>query len=513
MTTALIGSDRTALNRPALAARGLTKRFGAVLALEEIDFEIAPGEIRGLCGENGAGKSTFIKLLTGVYRADAGEIEVAGQLRAMSSPRDAQACGIALVAQELSLCPDLSVEDNIWLGTLGVPLLHRRRELESRAREALDQLGMQGIDLAAPLGSLSLGEQQIVEIARLLTRRANVLLLDEPTATLSDREIDKMMHALRALKQQGCSIIYITHRMGEVFDLCDTLSVFRNGRHVATRPTASVARQELVEMMLGRRHDAMFPATAIPAQGNRLVIKSLAIPGRVLDFDLRVPSGAIVCLAGQIGSGAEDIVRALGGLEHRASGQVEIDGRKLRLGSTTSAQRCGIQYVSGDRAAEGVFTDLTVEANLTATRLRKHTLWGVLGRRSIRDKARQLARRVSVDERRMHARASDLSGGNQQKLAFGRCMDQDRPGVIVMYEPTRGIDVGARAELYRVMRDFCREGHAIVIASTDLEEVLGLGDLVVTLYRGRSVATYTRDQASMARIVADITHPEPGGAS
>lgn len=490
-----------------LSARGLSKRFGPVAALEGIDFDIGPGEVRALCGENGAGKSTFIKLLTGVYQPDTGSVQVSGFEGAIKSPRHAQAAGIALVAQELSVCPDLSVEDNIWLGTLDVPFLHKRAELRRKARGALDLLGMEAMQLNTPLSRLTLGERQIVEIARMLTRDAKVLLLDEPTATLSDSEIAKMSAALRSLKRKGRSIVYITHRMGEVFDLCDTVTVFRNGRHVATRGIAGLGRTELVEMMLGRPHDAMYPPTVRTSDEERLSVRGLSVPGRVSELDLEVPAGTIACIAGQIGSGAEDVIRAIAGLEYTALGQVRVNGRLIEPGSTEKALKNDVMYVSGDRAAEGVFQELSVGENLSAIRLDQHTRAGVLNRGSLREKVLDLARQVKVDLRRIGSPAKELSGGNQQKLAFGRCLDRGRPGVIVMNEPTRGIDVGARAEIYALMRQFCSKGYAVVVASTDLEEVLGLADRVVTLYRGRRVGSYPRGQASMQQVVTDITHP------
>ena len=490
-----------------LSARGLSKRFGSVVALEGIDFDIRPGEVRALCGENGAGKSTFIKLLTGVYQPDAGSVQVSGFHRPIRSPREAQAAGIALVAQELSVCPELSVEDNIWLGTLGVPFLHKRSELRRKARAALDLLGMQAIPLHVPLATLSLGERQIVEIARMLTRDARVLLLDEPTATLSDNEIARMSAALRSLKREGRSIIYITHRMGEVFDLCDTVTVFRNGKHVATRGVEGLDRSELVELMLGRPHDTMYPPAQRTSGVVRLSVSGLTVPGRVSGLNLDVPAGTICGLAGQIGSCAEDAIRAIAGLEYAAHGDVRVNARRITLGSAESALRNDVMYVSGDRAAEGVFQELSVGENLTALRLDQHTRVGVLHRRSLRDKARDLARQVKVDLGRIGSRANELSGGNQQTIAIGRCLDRGRPGVVVMNEPTRGIDVGARAEIYALMRQFCANGHAVVVASTDLEEVIGLGDSVVTLYRGRRVASYPRGQATMQQVVTDITHP------
>lgn len=492
-----------------MSARGLSKSFGPVSALKGVTLDLRPGEIHALCGENGAGKSTFIKLLTGVLQPDEGTIMVESQQLTLTSPRDAQLAGIALVAQELSVCPDLSVVDNIWLGAVTVPFLHRRAALRRRAREVLELVGMEHITLDTLVSQLSIGERQLIEIARMLTRDARILLLDEPTATLSDREIEKLSTALLALKREGRSIIYITHRLGEVFDICDTVTVFRNGELVDTKGVAEVNRDSLLEMMLGRAPGKLYPASRPASRSIRLDIDRLSVPGAVDDFSLRIPRGSVVCLAGQLGSGADIVIRAVAGLVHTARGRVSVDGATLALGSSVRALRRNVMYVSGDRAADGIFCDLSIFDNLVATRLHRHTRFGLLDWRSLWVKAAGVADQVRADKRRLRSNARELSGGNQQKLAFGRCIDRGAAGVLVMNEPTRGIDMGARADIYRLIRTFCDNGHAVLVASTDLEEVLGLGDFVVTMYRGRLVGHYRRGEASMQRIVADITHPAP----
>jgi ABC-type sugar transport system ATPase subunit len=492
---------------PALSVRGLWKSFGAILALKDVSLDITPGEIRAICGENGAGKSTLVKLLTGVYQPDDGEVLVGGETRVIANPRTAQELGIALVAQELSVCPDLSVEDNIWLGSVRVPFFHKQAALRRRAREALDRLGVDHIALDTPTHRLAIGERQLVEIARMLTRDARVLILDEPTATLSDSEIERIFAALLALKREGRSIIYITHRLAEVFRICDSVSVMRNGEHVATRPVGEIDRQGLIEMMLGRSFTEMYPEPAAADGSAALTVSDLSVPGSVVRFSMSVPRGRIACIAGQVGSGAVEVVSALAGLEHEATGRILVHGKPVRPGSTAAALRHNIMFVSGDRAEEGVFRRLSVRDNLVATRLGAKTRLGMLNPGSLRATARDLAARVGVDRRRLRSLADELSGGNQQKLAFGRCIDRGRDGVLVMNEPTRGIDVGARADIYRIMREFCAKGYALVMTSSDLEEVIGIGDIIITMYRGRQVGRYARHEVTMHRLVSDITHP------
>jgi ABC-type sugar transport system ATPase subunit len=507
-----LGDAQGAGSLPVLSVRGLSKSFGPIAALKPLAFDLDAGEIRAICGENGAGKSTFVNLLTGVYRSDGGTMSVAGEPCSLTSPRDAQRLGIALVAQELSVCPDLSVLDNIWLGSVEVPFFHRKAELRRRARAALAHLGADHIELDQPVSSLSIAERQLVEIARVMTRDARIVILDEPTATLSDSEIERIFAALLALKQQGRSVIYITHRLAEVFEICDSVTVLRNGELIATDRIANVDRKSLIEMMLGRSFVEVYPETQGATGAAALIVDRLDIPGRVRDFSVTVGRGETVCLAGQIGSGADSVVKAIAGLVYDATGSVTVGGRRLKMGSSTDALSSDIMFVSGDRAEEGIFRDLSVRDNLVATRLETYTSLGLLNVGALRREARRISTMLGVGATRLRSRASELSGGNQQKLAFGRCIDRrgpgaTTPGIIVMIEPTRGVDVGARAEIYRLMREFCGRGWGLLVASTDLEEVIGLADSVVTMYRGRPVGRYRRAAVTMQQIVADITHP------
>jgi ribose transport system ATP-binding protein len=491
---------------PVLAVKGLTKRFGPNVVLRNVSLSVDSQEVRAICGENGAGKSTLIKVVTGVHPADGGVVLIDGTPTAIAEPQHAQELGIAFVAQELSLAPALSVLDNIWLGNRRVPLFHRRKHLRERARAALRQVGLDDLALETPVSQLSIGRRQLVELARMLTRDARIFILDEPTATLSDVEIERIFDALRALKAQGKSIIYITHRLGEVFQICDSVSVLRNGELVGTRRTAEIDRPQLMHMMLGRNMGEMYPSWASKPDEPMLVVHNLQVPPIVQNFNLIAGRGTVVCLAGQVGSGAIEVLRALAGLVFDATGEVSIAGKAMRLRSVPKAQARKVGFISEDRAGEGVFVRLTVRQNLVATRLPDHARLGILDRRGLRAVAARLAAAVGVDRTRLGSSAGELSGGNQQKLGFGRSIGGDEPRVLLMNEPTRGVDVGARADIYRLIRQFCDRGYCLVMASSDIEEVLGIADVIVTMYRGRRIATYRRGEADVHRVLADITH-------
>jgi ABC-type sugar transport system ATPase subunit len=491
-----------------VSVQGVSKSYAGVQALRAVSFSLAAGEIRAICGENGAGKSTFVKLLVGITHPDCGVISIDGRVRTVAGPQHAQSLGLGFVAQELSLAPRLSIHDNIWLGSAEVPLIHRRARFRARAQAAMEMLGIGDWDLDRPVSTLSIGQRQLVEIARLLARQARVLILDEPTATLTDAEIERILGVLKLIKARGHSIIYVTHRLGEVFDLCDSVTVFRNGEHVATKPVSEITRDGLIELMLGRPFGEMYPVAPAWREGSHaVVVDRLNVPGMVHDFSLVAPSGKILCLAGLIGSGTNMVTRALAGLAHRATGRVTINGREMRLGSAAHCVARNVLFLSEDRAAEGIFHRMTVTDNLVATGLGAHARLGILSWPRLRRFAARLARQTGIDRQRLRAYAGNLSGGNQQKLLFGRTLERAEPGILLMNEPTRGIDVGARADIYRLMRELCRRGYTLIMTSSELEEVVGIADIVVTMYRGRNVARYEREAIEMTSIMADITHP------
>ncbi len=490
-----------------LEARSVSKSFGPIEALKSVSFSIAQGEIVALCGENGAGKSTLVKILTGIHQPTSGQICVDGTQHHFKTSADSQLTGIAFVSQELSIIPHLSVLDNLWLGHLGVPILHRGREWRDKAQAILETVGLVDVSLDRQANTLSLGQRQLLEIGRMLARKARVLLLDEPTATLSDAEIERVFQVLRNLRDAGHSIVFITHRLAEVFDVCDRVVVLRNGEMVATSTVSQCNREQLVEYMLGRSLEQMYPEhNSASVSDVALSVKNLRVPGRLHGLNFNAAPGQIVCLSGQIGSGAAEAVRALAGLVYNAKGDVYAQNQPIRLGSVVTALKANMRFVSEDRATEGIFLTQTVHVNLLATQLDRVTRHGFVKKGQAHSITKRLAEKVTLDVTRLSMLANSLSGGNQQKIAIGRLLTEQPFGVLLMNEPTRGVDVGARAEIYRLMRGVCKQGYCIVMMSTDLEEVVEVADVVITLYKGRQVAEYKTQGLSTTRVLADITH-------
>lgn len=498
---------------PLLEVNDISKRFGPVKALDRVSFSLSKGEILALCGENGAGKSTIVKILMGLQQPDDGSISINGRRETIDNPRIGQSLGIALVSQELSLAPELSVLDNIWLGSSRVGFLHKQQALRQRAEAVVDRLGFTSDILDRPVWSLSIAERQLVEIARNLCRDARILILDEPTATLSDSNIECLFSALNRLSQDGVGIIYITHRLNEVFELCDRVTVLRNGMVVGGAEMTDIDKPHLVRLMIGTDLHNIYPPKRISGLQKlqpSLVVNRLSIKDKLKDISFEVEPGEILGIAGQIGSGAAELVRAIAGLIPAAQAQLRLHGNEISLRSRSTMSQLGFDFVSEDRALEGIFLDRPVWENLTAVQLSCCTPFGLFKRQSALSQAQFRSQKVGVDHRRFFHSASTLSGGNQQKLAFGRCLrehgESSTPRVLLMCEPTRGVDVGARADLYQLMREFSAQGYALILHTTDIEELLGMSDRIITLYRGASVNHYSSIDFNAEQILLDITN-------
>lgn len=477
--------------QPRVSVEILARSFGGVPAVKEVSFTVGSGEIHALCGHNGAGKSTVVKMLSGQLAPDSGRILIDGQPVQLGSRQAAQRLGIALVDQELSVVPELTVLDNLLLGDLAAPLLNRRRAAVARCRQVVRDVGLERLSPDQPLSSLSLGDRQLVEIARALSQNARLVILDEPTATLSDVESGHVFAAIRRAAARGCSVIYVSHRLSEVLELCDTVTVLRDGRRIATTPAAQLTVDELIVQMLGEpphRLGAARPPD--PQLTHALRIEHLDVPGRVEDFTLTAQAGRIHALAGQLGSGTSDVLRALAGLHPRATGMVKLRDRAVPFRNPAGVARAGIAFVSNDRKSEGLFMDKSIAANLLATRLPALGRGGLLRPRRERQAARSAAQLAGLSDRRLSEPVSALSGGNQQKAFVGRCLGREDVFALLLDEPTRGVDIGGRAAIHRLLRAAADAGLIVLFASTELEELMELGDLIVTMCEGRMVGRY-----------------------
>ncbi|KVD46807.1 ABC transporter [Burkholderia sp. ABCPW 11] len=489
-----------------LIAQNLSKRYGGIQALRDVNFELGRQEIHGLCGENGAGKSTIVKILGGFVKPDSGSITVDGQSLPLGERVDPRV--ISIVHQELSIVPHLSVLDNIMLGASEVGMIYLRNRYAAIAREHLDAVGLTHIDPAQPASTLSLAERQLVEIARGVARGAKVLLLDEPTATLSDAEIERVFTVLRRLRDNGASLVIISHRLDEIFALTDRVTVFRSGQHIWTRPTPEITGPELVRGMIGRDlvRGAQAPSSQLQPSGvPRVRTRALSLPGRFNSVELAFAKGEIVAIAGQLGSGAETFVEALAGMHAEYTGHVEVDGEPIHLNSIERALGSGIAYVPEDRAGKGVFLDAAIGINLTSQILDTVSAKGWLSSNAEQARAFSLATEFQIDPTRLPHDVSTLSGGNQQKVAIAKAAATG-PRVLVLNEPTRGVDVGARAEIYARLREMTRTGMTVIFYSTDLEEIMEVAQRIVTIYRGNVVRLLERAGTTSDDILHDILH-------
>lgn len=499
-------------NHPAVEVRGATKAYGPIVALDDVSFTLRRGEVHALLGHNGAGKSTLVKVLSGVVSPDQGEVMVDGRPVELKSPRHAQEAGISVVEQELSLVPTLTVQENILLGSVDTDFGKGSAGRE-RIRELLARLGLTGVSPNTMVEELSIAERQLIEIARALSRDARVLILDEPTATLGDREIERVFTVLRELVAEGRSIIFVSHRLGEVLSLCSRVTVLRDGKVTASRDVAGLDRESIVELMLGEVSEkAEMASVGNRGEGELVAVDDLEVPGHVEDFSLRAGGGEIVGIAGQVGSGASEVLRSLAGLIPDARGRISIAGKAMRLGAPQRSLRAGVVFASNDRKGEGLFLAQSIGNNLVSTRLRKVSRGTLISRSKERSLAERLAGLINVDRSRLGQAAETLSGGNQQKVFLGRCLDRDDAVLLLFDEPTRGVDVGGRVEIHNLIRKAASDGNTVIFVSTDHEEIMDLADTVVSMFAGKVTRVVSREDISAAEVLGDMTHGGSAGS-
>lgn len=494
-------------SRPLLTARAITKSFGAVNVLHEVDFDLRPGEVHTIMGENGAGKSTLLKILGGIHQPDAGAIEIEGAEATIANPHAAQQLGIALIHQEPLTFPDLDVAENIFLGHSGSrwPLfsLVRWGQRYAEAGRLLRELGVT-LNPRAKVFGLSIADQQMVEMAGALAQRARILLMDEPTASLTPDEVKQLFGIVRRLRDQGTAIVFISHRLEEVFDISDRITVLRDGEFVATRRREETNVEEIIRMMVGRPLSALYQMKPSTPGEPLLEVRDFGRGRRFDGISFEVRAGEILGLAGLVGAGRTDVARSLFGIAPADRGKMLVDGREVVVRRPADAIRLGMALVPEDRQAHGLFPPFTIAENVGAASLRSLFPAGWIRRQREVDIAETYRGSLRIASRDFSQRASELSGGNQQKVVLAKWL-QTQPRILILDEPTRGIDIGAKQEVHHLMSELTRQGKAILLISSDLPEVLAMSDRIIVLREGRITGELSRAEATAEKVMAAAT--------
>ena len=496
----------------------LSKSFGAVQALRKVDFELRRGEIHGVAGENGAGKSTLMNVIDGIVQPDSGDILFDGQSVKISSPAVAQQLGVGFVHQEVALCPDVSVAENIFMSTTNSSgaFLIDYKELYRRTRELIAELS--DIDPSVLVRDLSISYQQLVEIAKALTLDCRILILDEPTAALTERESQILFDIMRKLASQRISIIYISHRIVEIFENCDRVSVFRDGRYIMTQNVADITPNDVVNAMVGRVIENLYPKKQNPAEVSEdivLDVRNLSDSSRFHDVSFKLLHGEILGIAGLIGAGRSEIVKGICHLEGDVEGEVWLKRQKLEISHYRDSITKGMVYLSEDRKGDGVFLEMPITANISALELSQvASRLGIIDASLETGQAEYLGEKLDLKYGHIQDFVSSLSGGNQQKVALAKMLSV-KPQVIFLDEPTRGVDVGAKAEIHRILRELARDGVGIVVISSELPELIGVCDRVLVVSEGQISGQVTGDDmteenimhlASLSGVEASFVH-------
>jgi ribose transport system ATP-binding protein len=488
---------------PLLEMRGITKHFPGVTALDGVDFELERGEVHVILGENGAGKSTLIKMLSGAYQPDEGEILFEGEPVRIPSAAVAQGLGISTIYQEFNLVPQLTVAENVFLGRqprrLGIV---DRRRMREEARRLLERIKVR-VDPDAPVSALGVAQRQMVEIAKALSLEARVLIMDEPTASLSGQEVQRLFEIVRGLKQEEVGVIFISHHLEEVTEIGDRVTVLRDGKLVGQVP-ATTDHSELVRMMVGRSIEDQFPRRRPEIGDVLLEVRDLSREGVLEDVSLRVRAGEVVGIAGIVGAGRTELARAIFGVDPVDSREVRVRGERMRSGDLREAKHRGIGFVTEDRQGQGIVPPLSVAENLALASLERYTRAGLLNRRQERSQAEKMIEDLNIRTPGPDQEVRYLSGGNQQKVVIGRWLLADSE-VMIMDEPTRGIDVGARVEIYELMNELTENGAGILMISSDLPEVLGMSDRILVMSGGRITGEFSAEDATQEKVMALAT--------
>ena len=494
---------------PRLELRHASKSFGRVRALSDGELVLWPGEVHALLGENGAGKSTLVKILAGVHRPDSGDLHIDGVARHFVTPAEARDAGIAVIYQEPTLFFDLSIAENIFMGRQPVDRVGRI-QYDAMHREVRDLLASLGVDLRAEqlVRGLSIADQQVIEIAKALSLNANVLIMDEPTAALSLPEVERLFTIVRRLRERDVAILFITHRLDEVFALSQHVTIMRDGAKVFDAPTADLSTAAIVAKMVGRDLESFYPKADVTPGEVRLSVRGLTRIGVFKDISFDVRAGEIVALAGLVGAGRSEVARAIFGIDPLDAGEIQIAGKRLSPGRPAAAVQAGLALVPEDRRQQGLALELSIARNASMTVLGRLVRHGLISTKSERNLATQWGAKLHLKAGDPSAPVGTLSGGNQQKVVLGKWLATS-PKVLIIDEPTRGIDVGAKAEVYGALAELVRDGMAVLMISSELPEVLGMADRVLVMHEGRITADIARADANEERIMGAALGQSP----
>ncbi|MGI6117009.1 MAG: sugar ABC transporter ATP-binding protein [Bilifractor sp.] len=471
----------------------ITKYFPGVIALKDMSFEVRAGEVHGLIGENGAGKSTLIKVLTGVNIPEKGDIIVDGKKVKFKDPNEAKRYGIGCIYQELNICPDMSVTDNLFLNYYPKKkgILLDYSWMDKRAAEIMHQLGID-VDVHTPAGRLGLGVQQMIEIGKSVLAEARVIIMDEPTSSLSNAEVDQLMKTTRELKEKGIAIIFISHKLEEMFEICDVITVMRDGEHISTRPTKDVTEDMLIADMVGRSLDDLYPKVETHRGEEALRVEHLNEIGVLEDVSFTAYNGEILGFAGLVGAGRTETMRAIFGADPLDSGKIFVHGKEVKIKLPMDAMKHGIAFLTEDRKGEGLILDASVKDNLFLASIDKDCKHGFLQESKYEEIGEQNIKTYSIKTPSLMTPAGSLSGGNQQKVVIAKWINTDAD-IYIFDEPTRGIDVGAKIEVYDVMNKLCQAGKCVIMVSSELPEILGMSDRVIVMRGGRIMGQMDRN--------------------
>jgi rhamnose transport system ATP-binding protein len=499
------------LSEPVLELRGISKSFAMTAALSDVSFSVQPGEVHAIVGENGAGKSTLIKIMTGVYQPDQGAIFAEGKPVTIRSTQEAQAIGIAAIFQEPMVFPDLDVAENIFISHQKMGAVMNWRELYRRSDELIAKLGVR-LDVRRAASGLTLAEQQTVEIARALSLNVKVLIMDEPTASLSAHEVERLLAIARALRASGVAVLYISHRLDEIFRIADRVTVLRDGRHISTRPVADVTHDGMVRDMVGRNLDIVATKTMPnPHGGKLLTVEGLSRDGVFRDVSFEVHTGEVLSFAGLVGSRRTDVGLALFGINPAHGGRITLDGKDIVITSPQQAMAAGIAYVSEDRRKLGLAMTMPIYANVSLPSLKKFLRrFGLIDRKAENDMAETYRAQLSIKSPDVETDVGKLSGGNQQKVMLAKWLET-KPRLLIFDEPTRGVDVGAKAEVHSIIRALARQGVAIIVISSDLPEVMALADRILVMREGRQMGIFSIEGSTQESIIAVATGSASAG--